>query len=53
MPAPSMLHGRASSNEIPAGLYPTDIHGKPEWRRHMTLRFAEEIRAELLAPPLP
>ncbi|MGW4568143.1 FAD binding domain-containing protein [Streptomyces sp. NPDC004561] len=24
-----------------------DIHGLPEWRRHMTFRFAEEIRGEL------
>jgi CO/xanthine dehydrogenase FAD-binding subunit len=24
-----------------------DIHGAPEWRRHMTLHFAEEIRREL------
>ncbi|MFJ3202252.1 FAD binding domain-containing protein [Streptomyces sp. NPDC086989] len=24
-----------------------DIHGLPEWRRHMTLRFAQEIRREL------
>ena len=24
-----------------------DIHGDPRWRRHMTLRFAEEIRQEL------
>ncbi|CAM5721495.1 hypothetical protein SALBM135S_05089 [Streptomyces alboniger] len=26
-----------------------DIHGLPEWRRHMTLRFAEEVRRELTA----
>lgn len=24
-----------------------DIHGLPEWRRHMALRLAEEIRREL------
>ncbi len=28
-------------------LYHTDIHGKPIWRKHMTLRLAEEIRVEL------
>jgi CO/xanthine dehydrogenase FAD-binding subunit len=28
--------------------YYDDIHGLPEWRRHMTFRFAEEIRRELL-----
>ena len=32
---------------IPDDLYHTDIHGKPAWRKHMTLRLAEEIRAEL------
>ena len=28
-------------------LYHDDLHGKPDWRKHMTLRLAEEIRAEL------
>ena len=28
-------------------LYHTDLHGKPIWRKHMTLRLAEEIRVEL------
>jgi CO/xanthine dehydrogenase FAD-binding subunit len=28
-------------------LYHDDVHGKPEWRKHMTLRLAEEIRSEL------
>ncbi|MFF2318527.1 FAD binding domain-containing protein [Arthrobacter sp. NPDC058097] len=32
---------------IPAGLYHDDIHGLPAWRRDMTHRLAEEIRAEL------
>jgi CO/xanthine dehydrogenase FAD-binding subunit len=32
---------------IPEALYHTDVHGKPAWRKHMTLRLAEEIRAEL------
>jgi CO/xanthine dehydrogenase FAD-binding subunit len=27
--------------------YYDDVHGAPEWRRHMTLQFAEEIRQEL------
>ncbi|MDH6576102.1 FAD binding domain-containing protein [Kitasatospora sp. MAP5-34] len=30
--------------------YYDDIHGLPAWRRHMTFRFAEEIRRELLEP---
>jgi CO/xanthine dehydrogenase FAD-binding subunit len=28
-------------------LYHDDVHGKAEWRKHMTLRLAEEIRSEL------
>jgi CO/xanthine dehydrogenase FAD-binding subunit len=36
---------------IPDGLYHTDIHGKPMWRKAMTLRLAEEIRNELQARP--
>jgi CO/xanthine dehydrogenase FAD-binding subunit len=32
-------------------LYHDDIHGKPEWRKHMTLRLAEEIRSELAGEP--
>jgi hypothetical protein len=35
---------------IPDALYHDDIHGKPIWRKHMTLRLAEEIRAELQGP---
>ncbi len=38
-------------DEIPAGGYYNDIHGLPEWRRHMTLHFAEQIRSELSAEP--
>src|ERR1700716_4107778 len=32
---------------IPDDLYHRDVHGKPMWRKHMTLRLAEEIRDEL------
>ena len=28
-------------------LYHSDVHGKPIWRKHMTLRLAEEVRVEL------
>jgi CO/xanthine dehydrogenase FAD-binding subunit len=31
--------------------YHDDVHGKPEWRKHMTLRLAEDIRRELVANP--
>jgi CO/xanthine dehydrogenase FAD-binding subunit len=36
---------------IPVELYHNDVHGKPAWRKHMTLRLAEEIRAELQSVP--
>src|SRR6201993_3731717 len=32
---------------IPDEIYHDDVHGRPAWRKHMTLRLAEEIRAEL------
>jgi hypothetical protein len=35
---------------IPAELYHDDIHGLPAWRKDMTYRLAEEIRAELMLP---
>ncbi|MBT2596739.1 FAD binding domain-containing protein [Arthrobacter sp. ISL-72] len=35
---------------IPDGLYHDDIHGLPAWRKDMTYRLAEEIRAELEGP---
>jgi CO/xanthine dehydrogenase FAD-binding subunit len=38
---------------IPDALYHNDVHCKPAWRRHMTLRLAEEIRAELQGPARP
>jgi CO/xanthine dehydrogenase FAD-binding subunit len=37
----AILHGIAD------GDYHDDVHGKPFWRKHMTLRLAEEIRSEL------
>jgi CO/xanthine dehydrogenase FAD-binding subunit len=37
----AMLH------HIPDQVYHDDVHGKPAWRKHMTLRLAEEIRSEL------
>ncbi|WP_285242566.1 FAD binding domain-containing protein [Pseudarthrobacter sp. fls2-241-R2A-127] len=40
----------ALDDAIPADLYHDDIHGLPAWRRDMTYRLAEEIRAELAAP---
>jgi CO/xanthine dehydrogenase FAD-binding subunit len=43
----SILH------HIPDALYHDDVHGKPAWRKHMTLRLAEEIRRELQGPAHP
>jgi CO/xanthine dehydrogenase FAD-binding subunit len=49
-PQASELH-EAILHRIPDELYHSDVHGKPAWRKHMTLRLAEEIRAELLSVP--
>jgi CO/xanthine dehydrogenase FAD-binding subunit len=38
---------RALDFAIPEALYYDDIHGAPDWRRQMTLRFAEQLRQEL------
>ncbi|MCA2213940.1 FAD binding domain-containing protein [Jidongwangia harbinensis] len=37
----------ALAERIPDQGYVDDVHGLPAWRRHLTRRFAEEIRAEL------
>ena len=39
---------RQLAEQIPDALYYDDVHGRPDWRRHMTRLFAEEIRAELM-----
>jgi CO/xanthine dehydrogenase FAD-binding subunit len=41
----------AIARKISDPLYHTDVHGKPAWRKHMTFRLAEEIRAELQGAP--
>jgi CO/xanthine dehydrogenase FAD-binding subunit len=46
VPAAGELRG-ALLQGIPDNAYHDDVHGKPAWRKHMTLRLAEEIRAEL------
>ncbi|MFT3974952.1 MAG: FAD binding domain-containing protein [Amaricoccus sp.] len=38
---------RAIDMRIEPALYYDDIHGRPDWRRHMTHLFAREIRDEL------
>jgi len=47
LPDAANLHD-AILQAIPEGLYHDDIHGKPLWRKHMTLRLAREIRDELV-----
>ena len=37
----------ALRHQIGDDVYHDDLHGKPAWRKHMTRRLAEEIRAEL------
>jgi hypothetical protein len=37
----------ALAERIPDDAYVQDVHGLPVWRRHLTRRFAEGIRAEL------
>ncbi|MGP4033435.1 FAD binding domain-containing protein [Pseudarthrobacter sp. 1C304] len=49
MPTAAQL-AAALDAALPDGLYHDDIHGLPAWRKDMTYRLAEEIRAELAAP---
>jgi CO/xanthine dehydrogenase FAD-binding subunit len=51
-PQAEELH-EAILHHIPDALYHDDVHGKPAWRKHMTLRLAEEIRRELQGPAHP
>jgi CO/xanthine dehydrogenase FAD-binding subunit len=46
IPAPGELRDTILQG-IADGEYHNDVHGKPFWRKHMTLRLAEEIRSEL------
>jgi CO/xanthine dehydrogenase FAD-binding subunit len=46
IPEPGALR-EAILHHVPDGLYHNDVHGKPAWRKQMTLRLAEEIRGEL------
>ncbi len=46
LPSPTLLREKIEQT-IPQSLYYNDVHGKPDWRRHITLHFAEEILREL------
>jgi CO/xanthine dehydrogenase FAD-binding subunit len=50
IPSTDELHA-AILEGIPDHLYNADAHGKPDWRKAMTLRLAEEIRGELQVAP--
>ena len=50
IPSPEELRDTIEQR-IPDMLYHDDIHGKPAWRKHMTVRLAEEIRGELQGSP--
>ncbi len=43
MPEPAMLHAALDRAATATGWF-DDVHGAPDWRRHMTLRLAAEIR---------
>jgi CO/xanthine dehydrogenase FAD-binding subunit len=48
IPSSDALRARIEQT-LPSDAYYDDVHGLPAWRQHMTLLFAEEIRAELAA----
>ncbi len=50
MPDESALRARLAET-IPDRHYYDDVHGTPEWRRHVTHHFAQEIRRELAEAP--
>ena len=52
LPSAALL-SQTIEQRIPRSHYYDDVHGKPEWRRHMTLLFAEEIRKELAGTDAP
>jgi CO/xanthine dehydrogenase FAD-binding subunit len=52
VPDPAAL-AAAIARDIPAAAYHDDMHGRPDWRQHVTLHYAEEIRRELAAAGAP
>jgi CO/xanthine dehydrogenase FAD-binding subunit len=47
LPPSDAALAEALEHAIPDALYYDDLHGAPDWRRHMTFRLAEDIRREL------
>jgi CO/xanthine dehydrogenase FAD-binding subunit len=52
LPDQSELRNRLEK-EIPDSMYFDDVHGAPDYRKHLTHHFAEEIRRELSNPAAP
>lgn len=52
LPDEAALQARIAA-AIPDALYYDDIHGAPDWRRHVTRLLAEEIRRDLDGDPRP
>jgi CO/xanthine dehydrogenase FAD-binding subunit len=44
---------RSIARVIPDALYYDDVHGAPEWRKHLTFELAEDIRRELSGASMP
>jgi len=49
LPDAAALREAIDASVTARGLWFDDIHGAPDWRRHLTLHFAAEIRRELSA----
>ncbi|CAA9462234.1 MAG: Xanthine dehydrogenase, FAD binding subunit [uncultured Rubrobacteraceae bacterium] len=50
MPDARSLHERLRET-IPDSIYHDDVHGAPDYRKHLTFHFGEEIRRELSGNP--
>jgi CO/xanthine dehydrogenase FAD-binding subunit len=44
---------QAIADAVPDGLYFDDVHGAPQWRKHLTFELAESIRCELSGDAAP
>ncbi len=47
LPSATALAQAIDASVTARALWYDDVHGAPDWRRHISLRFAEEIRCEL------
>jgi CO/xanthine dehydrogenase FAD-binding subunit len=49
-PTAGELAARIEAEVTEPGLWHDDVHGAPDWRRHVSLMFAEDIRREIMEP---